>query len=108
MRLPPHIADDKDEKDDVQPGDAVVVHFDPRANEQHRGTGGGDEIGEHRSDKQEDGIDERCGLTFNADYDAARDLKQGADQRHEAHILMRGLLQGMPIIRDKGKIARRD
>src|SRR5262249_2461238 len=44
------IAHDEDEKDDVERGDAILVHANPRADEQHRGTGGSDDVCKHSAD----------------------------------------------------------
>jgi hypothetical protein len=38
------VADDEDEEDDMERRDAVFVHADPRADHQHGGAGGSDQV----------------------------------------------------------------
>jgi len=44
------IADHKDEEYDVEAGDAVLVHFDPWTDQQHRRSRSADEVRQHRTD----------------------------------------------------------
>ena len=84
-----HVADDEDEEDDVKRGDAILVHPNPRADEQHGRAGGADEVGQHRADEQEDAVHERRGLALHADVDAAAHHEERADERDEADVFVR-------------------
>lgn len=83
-----HIAYDENEKYDVECRDAVFVHPYPRADHEHRRTGGADEVGNNRPDRQIDRVTHRCGLASHADMDPAGHDEKRADQGYEAGILV--------------------
>ena len=107
------IADDENEHHDMKRRDAELVHPDPRADEQHRSTGGADKVCQHRSERQEKNVRQRTGFSLHIDMDAARNHKQRADQADELEVLVRHMSEGIRtlefvVIIQKNKSAQRD
>ena len=88
----------------MEAGDAEFVHLDPWPDEEHGSAGGADEIGQHGTDEEVERVHQRRGLAFDADVDAAGDDEEGTDEGHEADVLMRGVVQRVPVVLDEGII----
>ena len=69
--------------------DAILVHPQPRTNEQHGSAGGAENIRNDRAEQQEQRIRERRRVAFHIDVDAARHDIERTDQRDEADVLDR-------------------
>ena len=85
---------DEDEEDDVMRRDAVFVQTQPRANEQHGGAGGTEDIGQHRADEEEEHVDLRRGLALHIDVDATGHDVERSDKRNEAKVVHGGVSDG--------------
>lgn len=103
-----HVADDEDEEDDVKCGDAILVHPNPRADEQHGRAGGADEVRQHRADEQEEAVRERRGLAFHADVNAAAHYEERADERDEADVFVRHVEHPPGRAQHEGVVERRE
>ena len=82
------VGHDENEKDDVMRRDAVLVHPNPRADQQHGRAGGAQNIGDDCADEQKNDVGQRRGLAFDADVDAAGNDEERADERDEAGVIV--------------------
>ena len=86
-----HIRHDENEKDHVMRGDAIFVHAQPGADEQHGRAGRAEQIGQERADQQEHDVCQGRGLAFQADVNAAGDDEQRGDQDDETDVFACGV-----------------
>ena len=86
-------------------GDAVLVHAQPRADEQHRCAGRSEEIRDNRVDEEKRDIHMwRC-FASHIDVNAAGDHIERPDQRNETDVLTGGVFHRVPrFVRQREEI----
>ncbi len=88
------VRDYKNEKHDVMGRGPMLVHAQPRPNEQHRGTGCAQDIRKHCADEEEENVQGGGGLAAYVDVDAAGNDVERADERDEAEVFVSGMEDG--------------
>ena len=84
-----HVRHDENKENDVVRGDAVLVHPQPRPDQEHGRAGRAQNICQDGADQQKNHIDQRRRLAFDIDVDAAGNHKQRADQQDETGVIVR-------------------
>ena len=102
------VGDHKDEEHDVMRGHAVLVHADPRTDQQHRRARGAQHGGDDRAEQQEGDVRRRCGFAFDADVNAAGHHIERPNQRDEAGVFMHRLPKAVRVVQNKKIIAGGD
>ena len=93
---PAAIGDDEDHEDgNVRDLAAMRIGAQQRPDQDHRGAGRADEVGQHGSDRQDSRVDERRPPRRAFDNDAAAHSKQRDQQGHQRDILGDVLQQGV-------------
>jgi hypothetical protein len=103
-----HVAHHENEEDDVKCRDAVFVHPNPRANHQHRGAGGSDEVGEHGANKKEQAVDGRRGFAFDPDMNPAGHDEERTNERDEADVFVGDMKHATAVLQKADVVNDRD
>ena len=82
------VGDDEDEEDDdVGARHPLLVGAEERPDEDHRGPGRADHVGEQRTDGEHRGVGERCAGQAASHIDAAAEQVEAQDERDEGEVL---------------------
>jgi hypothetical protein len=102
------VSDDENKEDGVESGEAVAIHPNPRANEEHRCAGGADDIGGDGAAEEEEDVRPRLRAAANGNPDAAGDDEEGADESDEGNVIVKQMTDAQRAFQDEQIIGDRD